>query len=198
MADENGLLYEIDDEGRYRVLLPSGLRPIVKPVLAAVIRRLVGSYHERKPEVPVTVVQIEGTDSGQQFPNKEDPEYMEALAEWQGRLGGAMLTRFLIDAIIVPEDDDWAWKLWDTGVTVPQNGGERTYAYIEETYPTLVSEDMADTGDKLAFLRAIQEISIPSEAGIKKSEAAVGDELEGDAAGRPETADRSLQEQPGA
>ena len=195
---ENGLLYEIDDEGLYRVLLPSGLRPIVKPVLAAVIRRLVGSHNERKPEVPVTVVQIEGTKSGQEFPMRDDPTYVKAKAQWEAQLGGAMFTRFLIDAIVVPEDDDWAWKLRDTKVTIPASGGERTYAFVEEVYPTLVSEDLADTDDKLTFLRAVQQISIPSEAGIKKSAAAVGDDVEGDSTDGPEAADRPLQKQPGA
>ena len=195
---ENGLLYEINDDGLYRVLLPSGLRPIVKPVLAAVIRRLVGSHNERKPEVPVTVVQIEGTKSGQEFPNNDDPKYLKALREWEGSLGAAMLTRFLIDAIVVPEDDDWAWKLRTTMVTIPASGGERAYAFVEEAYPTLVSEDMADTDDKLTYLKAVQQISIPSEAGIKKSTAAVGDDVEGDSTDGPEAADRPLQEQPGA
>lgn len=198
MAEDNGLLYEIDDEGRYRVLLPSGLRPIVKPVLAAVIRRLVGSYHEQKPEVPVEYVEIEGRSSAQAFPNKEDPEYVKALTMWQYRLGIAMLTRFLIDAIVVPEDDDWAWKMRDTGVDDYKDPGKRTYSYVEEVYPTLVSEQMADTNDKRTFLKAIQQISIPSEPGIKKSATPARDELEGDAPGGPEVADGPLQEQPGA
>jgi len=148
--------------------------------------------------VPVTVVQIEGTKSGQEFPVRDDPKYLEALMAWQVSLGAAMLTRFLIDAIVVPEDDDWAWKLRTTMVTIPASGGERAYAFVEETYPTLVSQNIADVNDQLAFLKAVQQISIPSGAGIKKSAAAVGDDVEGDSTDGPEAADRPLQEQPGA
>jgi hypothetical protein len=52
VAENEGyrLFYEVDDEGRFRAVLPSGKRPVITPVLPDRIRRVYAAFQE--PEVP--------------------------------------------------------------------------------------------------------------------------------------------------
>lgn len=161
--EDIGPQYELDEAGRFYALLPCGKKPEIVAVPTAVIRRIFDTYPE--PEIPMEDVPIEGTTIAQRFEDKQDPEYLEQVQEWYVELSLATLHRFILDALVVPEDDEWAWKLVGTGVPVPEDGRDRQQAYVEEELPELLNP--YNMADKDAFIAAVMQISRPSEIGVE-------------------------------
>jgi hypothetical protein len=165
---------ERDDDGRFRAVLPSGKRPLIRPVLAHKIRRIYDEFDQ--PEVPTRLVEIEGASVAEKFEDPRNPEYQERLTEWYLNVQASLFERFILDALIVPEDDLWAWKLAETGITIPQSGPDRQRAYMEEELEELVT----DWIERQSFIDAVRAISVPTEAGIRAARRRFWDEMEGD------------------
>lgn len=181
--------YAMDDDGRVWVRLPSKKKLEIRSIHPMVIRRIVGAFPA--PKVPTIDIEIGSTGAAQKFP-KKDQAFREAQLEWQAKLAAAMLTRFIIDAIVVPEDDEWAWKLTETGVPVPQDGTDRQWAYVEEAHIGLLQ----DSEEQGAFLSAVRQVSTPSEAGIAAARRRFRDELAGNEGDGSEDTGGGLPDEP--
>lgn len=91
--------------GRFRVLLPSGKRPIIKPVHPKKLYRIYRQFP--MPEVPNGVIPIPGTGLGQRYKDKKDPQFVQDSIDWWINLQNALLERFVVSALVVPEDADF-------------------------------------------------------------------------------------------
>jgi len=188
--NESTIYYTLDKDGRAWAQLPSKKKLQIKPVHPMVVRRIIGAFPA--PKMPTVDVEIGDTGMAQKFTKEHDPAFLQAQMEWQSSLAAAMMTRFILDAVVVPEDDEWAWKLTETGVPVPQNGADRQWAYVEEAHIELLE----DPGEQSAFLSAVRQSSVPSEAGIEAARQRFRDEMEGDETGEPETTIGGVQDEP--
>lgn len=181
--------FDLDKDGRVWARLPSKKKLQIKPVHPMVVRRIISAFPA--PEIPTIDIEIKGTGTAQTFP-KKDTAFVQAQLEWQTKLAVAMMTRFILDAIIVPEDDEWAEKLKETGVPVPKDGGDRQWAYVEEAHIELLE----DQEEQSAFLSAVRQVSVPSEAGIEAARRRFRDKVEKDEADGTEDTERGLQDEP--
>jgi len=192
-ADTPQLFYE-ERGGKYYALLPSGKRPEIRPVHPPSKLRDIMAAHPR-PRVPLTGVQPEGVKIAQLFPNPKDPAYLRELLQWRKDYMSAMMMRCLFDGLVIPEDDGWAWLLEMTGVPVPRDGPERTRLYAQEKHPEFWDSDKPD--EAAAFVAAVQQITMPSEAGIAIARLRLRDKMEEDAVDESEAADGGFPGRPG-
>ena len=169
--EKSAIYYTLDEDGRAWALLPSEKELEIKAVHPMVVRRLLSAFPA--PEVPTVDIEIGDTGAAQVFTKERDPAFLQAQMEWQSKLAAAMMTRFILDAIVVPEDDEWAEKLRETGVPVPEGGADRQWAYVEEAHIELLE----DTDEQSAFLSAVRQVSVPSEAGIEAARRRFRDQL---------------------
>lgn len=107
-ASQERLAY-VEDEatGRFYALLPCGKRPVIQPVHPRLWRRV---YEDKgpPPEPPDKLVEVKGTGMAQRLgKDRKDPEFLEAYANWYGEWQYAMLTRAVINGLVVPEDADY-------------------------------------------------------------------------------------------
>ena len=102
---EEVLPYEVDDEGRYRVVLPSGKRPVIQPVHPGKLRRIYNAYPE--PPMPTILLPVKSAGMAQRIPDEHNKEYQAKRAEWFMTLQRALLTRYIVDSLVVPEDADY-------------------------------------------------------------------------------------------
>ena len=174
------LLFERDDDGTFRAVLPSGKRPVIVPVLAHTIRRIYDAFSQ--PEVPHALMEVKGIGMAQKVETPNDPAYTKALVKWYTEVQWALFQRFVMDALVVPDDDEWAWKLAKTGVPIPEPGPDRQDAYVEEVLPELVTDGL----ERKAFVDAVRAISVPTEAGIRAARRRFHDEVGEDTAGESE------------
>lgn len=184
------LYYELDEGGRAWVRLPSEKKLQIKAVHPMVVRRIIGAFPA--PAIPTIDVEIGDTGTAQKFTKERDPAFLQAQMEWQSKLAAAMMTRFILDAVVVPEDDKWAWKLRETGVPVPADGADRQWAYVEEAHIGLLE----DPEEQTAFLSAVRQVSVPSEAGIEAARRRFRDQLEGSETGGSGDTRGGLQDEP--
>ena len=161
-ADTPQLFFE-ERDGKFYALLPSGKRPEIRPIHPAAKLRDIMAAHPR-PHVPMVGVQPEGVKIAQRFPNPKDPGYLARMFQWRKNYMTAMMMRCLFDGLVIPEDGEWAWLLEMTEVSVPQDGPERTRLYAQEVHPEFWDADKP--GEAAAFVAAVQQITMPSEAGI--------------------------------
>ena len=182
--------YELDEDGRAWALLPSEKKLEIKAVHPMVIRRLASAFPA--PEIPTVDIEIGDTGAAQVFTKEYDPAFLQAQMEWQSNLARAMMTRFILDAVVVPEDDEWAWKLKETGVPVPVDGADRQWAYVEEVHIGLLE----DPDEQSAFLGAVRQVSVPSEAGIEAARRRFRDQLAGKETGGTEDTGGAVQDEP--
>ena len=162
-ADTPQLFFE-EKDGRFYALLPSGKRPEIRPVLPPDKLRDIIAAHP-KPKVPLVDVQPEGVDIAQRFPNPQDPGYLQELKVYREGYMAAMMARCLFDGLIVPEDNEWAWLLKMSDVPVPEEDcRERTRLYAQEMHPEFW--DREKPNEAASFVAAVQQITLPSEAGI--------------------------------
>jgi len=104
-AVEEVFPYEVDDEGRYRVVLPSGKRPVIQPVHPGKLRRIYNAYPE--PPTPTILLPVKSAGMAQRIPDEHNKEYQAKRVEWFTTLQRALLTRYIVDALVVPEDADF-------------------------------------------------------------------------------------------
>lgn len=229
--------YVVDEQGRYFVPLPCGKTIQFRPIHPAKIRRILEAFQQ--PEVPKRVIEVPGSGMGQPMPNPSDPQYVRDLETWFIKLQGAQLTRFVCDALIVPEEadynsddgkpyiampdcpkhkhlgkpqrwlrmgfkpkdledtkpasectcqpceDDWAAKLREMQVPVPQEGCDRNWAYVEEAYEELLGGGV----DQYAFIQGVRAASIPTEAAIRRARRNFRNAMAQFAARGPQTAE---------
>jgi len=187
---ETKIYYALDEDGRVWVQLPSKKKLEIKAVHPMVVRRIIGAFPA--PKMPTVDVEIGDTGMAQKFTKERDPAFLQAQMEWQSSLAAAMMTRFILDAVVVPEDDEWAWKLTETGVPVPKDGADRQWAYVEEAHIGLLE----DPEEQSAFLSAVRQVSVPSEAGIEAARRRFRDQLEADEAGGSEDTGGGLPDEP--
>ena len=177
------LLFERDDDGRFHAVLPSGKRPVIIPVLADKIHRIYAAF--KQPDMPQRVMEVPGSGMGQKIDDPNDPTYVRDLTTWYMGVQYALFRRFVLDALVVPEDNEWAWKMADTGITIPENGPDRQWAYVEETLEELITEGP----ERNAFIEAVRMISVPTEAGIRLARRRFWDEMGVDPADETEAAE---------
>lgn len=182
--------YTVDEDGRVWALLPSKKKLQIKAVHPMVVRRIIGAFPA--PKIPTVDVEIGSTGAAQRFAKERDPDFLQAQMEWQSKLAVAMMTRFVLDAVVVPEGDEWAWKLRETGVPVPTDGADRQWAYIEEAHIELLE----NAEEQSAFLSAVRQVSVPSEAGIEAARRRFRDQLEENEAGGSEDTRGGVQDKP--
>ena len=192
-ADVPRLFYE-ERDGKYYVLLPSGKRPEIRPVQPSGKLRDIMAAHSR-PQVPMVEIQPEGVSIAQRFPNPKDPAYLARLLQWRKDYMTAMMMRCLFDGLVVPEDDEWAWLLVMTEVPVPQDGPERVRLYAQEKHPEFW--DQEKPGEAATFVAAVQQITMPSEAGIAIARLRFRLDVAEDAIGESEASAGGIPGQPG-
>lgn len=104
-APESRIRYEIGADGTIRALLPCGKKPEIVPVYPPIIRDIYAAHP--RPEPPEKHIEIEGSGLAERFTADKDPDYMMDVWEWQLSLLAALTTRFVLDALVVPEDPDF-------------------------------------------------------------------------------------------
>lgn len=167
------LPFERDDDGRFHAVLPSGKRPVIVSVLPDKIHRINQQFDQ--PDVPQQTLEVPG-GIGQKVDNPNDPTYVRDLTAWYMKVQYAKFRRFVLDALVVPEDNEWAWKLADIEVDIPEDGPDRQWAYVEEA----LEELLTDGAERMVFVDAVTMISVPTEAGIRLARARFWDEVAGD------------------
>jgi hypothetical protein len=103
-------------------------------------------------------VEIEGSGLGQPFDDPKNPEYLEKLATWFYRVQNAIFELAVIDSLVVPDDNEWAWKLREAGIPIPESGLDRQRAYVEEALDELIRDPHEE---RRAFVNAVVQISVP-------------------------------------
>lgn len=191
-ADVPRLFYE-ERDGKYHALLPSGKRPEIRPVRPPGKLRDIMAAHPR-PQVPLVEIQPEGVSIAQRFPNPKDPTYLARELQWRKKYMMAMMMRCLFDGLVVPEDDEWAWLLVMEEVPVPQDGPERVRLYAQEKHPEFWDQEKPD--EAASFVAAVQQITMPSEAGIAIARLRFRPDVAEDTVGESEVAAGGIPGQP--
>ena len=104
--EEESLLFDLDERGRFLALLPSGKRPVIKAMLPGTLRNIYAAF--KQPEPPVQLLPVPGTGMAQKLRDERDPAYREALDDWWRKTRHALLTRIITDCLVVPEDADFS------------------------------------------------------------------------------------------
>lgn len=102
---EDRPLVEEMETGRFRVLLPSGKRPVVKPVHPKKLYRIYRQF--RMPDPPDGVIPIPGRGLGQLYKDRKNPQFVQDSIQWWIDHRNALLERFVVSALVVPEDADF-------------------------------------------------------------------------------------------
>jgi len=156
------ILFQYDPtEGVFQALLPSGATPAIRSVNPRIMSRLIQHFSAQEPQIPKVTVAVPGHKIAQTFDEPESKVYQEAHNTWQMQFMNALLFRCIWDALIVPEDDDWAVKYTRGDFPVPAEGPERSEMYAEEVYPTLLG--LSEPADQVAFTEAVRQLSMPTD-----------------------------------
>jgi len=179
------ILFQYDSiEEVFRALLPSGATPAIRPVNPRTMSRLVQHFSAQEPPIPKISVAVPGHKIAQTFDEPEDKAYLAAHDTWQMQFMNALLFRCIWDALVVPEDDDWAVKYTRGGLPVPAEGPERSEMYAEEVYPTLLG--LSSPADQVAFTEAVRQLSMPTDEVVEEVRRKFRDSLAQDGANESE------------
>lgn len=129
MTDNNGKVYELEEEAQDRVTLSTGVVLKLKPIPPLLLDKLINKSFP-VPEPPT--ITVDGFDGKHDEPNPHDPAYKATVAAIRRQQSDKTIDLTLMRGVDVelPEDVGWIADLEELGIEVGETYNQRRHAYV--------------------------------------------------------------------